>query len=81
MLAVGWRASALRGEEAGRLRVACPSLLRAVHVRGRHLNSRQPSGFINKLLISIFRLWDESSSGDDMTGDGEVGLSLYTMAA
>ena len=41
-LAVGWRASALRGEQAGNFReaAACPSLLRAVRVRGRQFNSR-----------------------------------------
>ena len=35
--------------------------MRAVLIRGRHFNSRQLRG-LNK-LISIFGLWDESSSG------------------
>ena len=36
--------------------------MRAVCVRGRHFNSRQPSG-LNIKIISIFRLRDESSWG------------------
>ena len=51
-LAVGWRASALRGGEAGRFRkVAGVSIvLQAVHIHGRQFNSRQPS-CLNKLAI------------------------------
>ena len=42
ILAVGWRASALRGEEAGCFReVAGVSIVAA----GRQFNSRQPNGF------------------------------------
>ena len=45
-IAVGWRASALRGEEAGRFReVAGLSIVAAGGPRSRiHFNSRQPSG-------------------------------------
>ena len=44
-LPVGERASALRGEEAGRFRevAACPSLMRVVHVHSRHFNGKQPT--------------------------------------
>ena len=51
-LVVGWRASELRPEEAGRFRkvAGCPSLLQAVRVRGRQFGSRQPSD-LNKLAI------------------------------
>ena len=34
--------------------------MRAVRVRGRHFNSRQPGG-LNLKIILLFRLWDESS--------------------
>ena len=48
-LVVGWRASALRGEEAGCFReVACMSIVAA----GGQFNSRQPSG-LNKLAIEL----------------------------
>ena len=51
-LAGGWRASALRGEEAGRFReVAGVSIIAAGGPRSRHFNSRQPSG-LNKLNLN-----------------------------
>ena len=56
MLAVGWQAPALRGEEAGHFReVASVPIIAAVQedrVQGRQFNSGQPSG-LNKLAIEL----------------------------
>ena len=46
-LAIGWRASALRGEEAGRFREVA-----GVSIFAAGFNSRQPSG-LNKLNLNI----------------------------
>ena len=35
--------------------------MRAICVRGRHFNGRQPSDLIE--IISVIRLWNKSSSG------------------
>ena len=79
MLVVGWQASALRGEEAGRFReVACVSIIDVGGPRrGRHFNTRQPSDITN--LISIFWL-DESSSWGERVWGGACAWDKNTSA-